>query len=207
VLGINSRNQLAMAEAIFQHRIRERVMAECATLSARRRLVQHDTVRQGRHGRAEVIFDCGSLSRRGNHSRNSHLTGSLIAEEPRSARSQRFSPGGHRAGANRQLRRGQECDARIRRTGQPPVLLVTAAVGAGANIGAERSFCTTTVLKHMTDVGGRHHRLEHLAVAPISVGAGLHWLRSASPERGADALALERNEHIPAKAGRPSSAP
>ncbi len=138
VLGINSRNQLAMAEAIFQHRFRERVLAEGATLIARRRLVQHDTVRQGRHGRAEVFFDCGSLSRRGNHSRNCHLTGALIAEVPRSARSPRFSPGGHRAGANRQLRRGQDCDART-----PAQRPTTCPIGDGGGRCGRKHRCRT----------------------------------------------------------------
>ena len=203
VLGINSRNQLAMAEAIFQHRFRERVMAEGATLIAPETVwFSHDTV-IGRDvtiepnvffGPRVVIEDEVII-----HA-NCHLTGTHIRRGAEIGPFARFRPGadigpGAKIGNFVEVKNVTlEAGAKANHLSY----LGDGRVGAGANIGAGTIFCNYDgFFKHKTDVGpGAFIGSNTSLVAPISVGAGAYIGSGSVITKNvpADALALERNE-------------
>lgn len=203
VLGINSRSQLAMAEAVFQRRFRERVMTEGATLIAPETVwFSHDTV-IGRDvtiepnvffGPRVVIEDEVII-----HA-NCHLTGARIRRGAEIGPFARFRPGadigpGAKIGNFVEVKNVTlEAGAKANHLSY----LGDGRVGAGANIGAGTIFCNYDgFFKHKTEVGpGAFIGSNTSLVAPISVGAGAYIGSGSVITKNvpADALALERNE-------------
>lgn len=203
VLGINSRGQLAEAEAVFQRRVRERVMAEGATLIAPETVwFSHDTV-IGRDvtiepnvffGARVVVEDEVVI-----HA-NCHIEGARLRR-------------GAEVGPFARLRPGADLGTRSKIGNFVEVKNVTVEegakanhlsylgdgrVGSGANIGAGTIFCNYDgFFKHRTDIGeGAFIGSNTALVAPVSVGPGA-FIGSGSvitKNVPADALALERNE-------------
>jgi len=203
VMGINSRNQLAQAEAVFQRRFRERVMAEGATLIAPETVwFSHDTV-IGRDviiepnvffGPKVVVEDEVVI-----HA-NCHIEGARLRR-------------GAEVGPFARLRPNADIGPRAKIGNFVEVKNVTVEegakanhlsylgdgrVGTGANIGAGTIFCNYDgFFKHRTDVGaGAFVGSNTALVAPVSIGPGA-FIGSGSvitKDVPADALALERNE-------------
>lgn len=203
VMGINSRNQLAQAEAVFQQRFRERVMAEGATLIAPETVwFSHDTV-IGRDvliepnvffGPKVVVEDEVVI-----HA-NCHIEGARLRR-------------GAEVGPFARLRPNADIGPRAKIGNFVEVKNVTVEegakanhlsylgdgrVGAGANIGAGTIFCNYDgFFKHRTDVGaGAFVGSNTALVAPVSIGPGA-FIGSGSvitKDVPPDALALERNE-------------
>ena len=127
VLGVNSREQLAVAEAIFQKRARLAVMREGATLIAPETVwLSYDT-KIGRDVIIEpnVFFGPGVTVEDGAEIKaNCHFERARIGQNARVGPFARLRPGAVLGiqSARRQLRRGEEFDARRRRQGQPPVV-------------------------------------------------------------------------------------
>ncbi len=203
VMGINSRNQLAQAEAVFQRRFRERVMAEGATLIAPETVwFSHDTV-IGRDVIIEpnvffgpkVVVEDEVVIRA-----NCHIEGARLRR-------------GAEVGPFARLRPNADIGPRAKIGNFVEVKNVTVEegakanhlsylgdgrVGAGANIGAGTIFCNYDgFFKHRTDVGaGAFVGSNTALVAPVSIGPGA-FIGSGSvitKDVPADALALERNE-------------
>ncbi len=203
VMGINSRNQLAQAEAVFQQRFRERVMAEGATLIAPETVwFSHDTV-IGRDviiepnvffGPKVVVEDEVVI-----HA-NCHIEGARLRR-------------GAEVGPFARLRPNADIGPRAKIGNFVEVKNVTVEegakanhlsylgdgrVGAGANIGAGTIFCNYDgFFKHRTDVGaGAFVGSNTALVAPVNIGPGA-FIGSGSvitKDVPPDALALERNE-------------
>ena len=126
-LGVNSREQLAAAEAVFQGRARRRAMEQGATLVAPETVwLSFDTV-IGRDVIVEpnVFFGPGVVVEDGAHiMANCHMVGARIGKGARVGPFARFRPGtdiGDKR-AHRQLRRGEERQARDGGQGQPSLL-------------------------------------------------------------------------------------
>jgi bifunctional UDP-N-acetylglucosamine pyrophosphorylase/glucosamine-1-phosphate N-acetyltransferase len=202
VLGINSREQLAAAEAIYQSRVRRRAMAEGATLIAPGTVwFSHDTV-IGRDVTIEpnVFFGSGVTVEDGVQIRAyCHIEGARIRR-------------GARVGPFARLRPGAELGADVHIGNFVEVKNVTLGAGAkanhlaylgdgrvgdGANIGAGTIFCNYDgYSKYTTEVGpGAFVGSNSALVAPVRIGAGA-YVGSGSvitDDVPADALALERS--------------
>ncbi len=202
VLGINSRSQLAMAEAIFQRRFRERVMAEGATLIAPDTVwFSHDTVigmdvtiePNVFFGPRVVIEDDVRI-----HA-NCHLSGAHIRRGAEIGPFARFRPGAD-VGPGAKIGNFVEVKNVTLEAGAKAnhlSYLGDGRVGAGANIGAGTIFCNYDgFFKHQTEVGpGAFIGSNTSLVAPVSIGAGA-YVGSGSvitKDVPADALALERS--------------
>ncbi|HZA02182.1 MAG TPA: bifunctional UDP-N-acetylglucosamine diphosphorylase/glucosamine-1-phosphate N-acetyltransferase GlmU [Hyphomicrobiaceae bacterium] len=202
VLGINSREQLAAAEAIYQGRARRRAMVEGATLIAPETVwFSYDTV-IGRDVIIEpnVFFGPGvTLEDEVQIRAHCHIEG---------ARLQR----GARVGPFARLRPGADLGVDVHIGNFVEVKNVTLGAGAkanhlsylgdgrvgeGANIGAGTIFCNYDGFnKYNTDIGpGAFVGSNSALVAPVRVGAGA-YIGSGSvitDDVPADALALERS--------------
>ncbi len=217
VLGVNSREQLAAAEAIFQKRARLAVMREGATLIAPETVwLSYDT-KIGRDVIIEpnVFFGPGVTVEDGAEIKaNCHFERARIGQGARVGPFARLRPGAV-LGADVHVGNFVEVknvDARRRRQGQPPVLLGDGTVGAGANIGAGTIFCNYDgFIKHRTEVGeGAFVGSNTSLVAPVKIGRRrLHRLGQRHHQercrRRAGPRALHRRRS--ARAGRRSSAP
>ena len=201
-LGINSREQLAAAEAVFQNRARRKVMAEGATLVAPETVwLSFDTV-IGRDVTIEpnVFFGPGVVVEDGAHiMANCHLVGARIGRGARIGPFARFRPG---ADIGEKARIGNFVEVKNARfeTGAKANHLAyigDGRVGEGANIGAGTIFCNYDGFnKHFTDVGkGVFVGSNSSLVAPVKIGDGAYIgsgsviTRTVEP----DALALERS--------------
>ncbi len=203
VLGINSRNQLAIAEAVFQRRFRDRAMAEGATLIAPETVwFSHDTI-VGRDVTIEpnVFFGPRVTVEDDVHIHaNCHLEGAHIRRGARVGPFARLRPGadlgpGVRIGNFVEVKNVTlEAGAKANHL----AYLGDGSVGAGANIGAGTIFCNYDgFLKHRTEVGpGAFVGSNSALVAPVSIGPGAYVGSGSVITRNvpADALALERNE-------------
>ena len=125
--GVNSRAQLAAAEAMFQARARRKAMDDGATLIAPETVWFSFDTTIGRDVIVEpnVFFGPGVVVEDGAQIlANCHMTSTRIRQGC-PCRAVRAIPAGRRhrtRRAYRQLRRGQERDFRIRSQGQPPLL-------------------------------------------------------------------------------------
>lgn len=203
VLGINSRSQLATAEAVFQRRCRERVMADGATLIAPETVwFSHDTV-IGRDvtiepnvyfGLRVVIEDDVII-----HA-NCHLTGARLRQGAEVGPFARFRPGAD-IGPEAKIGNFVEVKNVTLEAGAKAnhlSYLGDGRVGAGANIGAGTIFCNYDgFFKHRTEIGqGAFIGSNTSLVAPVTIGDGA-YIGSGSvitKDVPPDALALERNE-------------
>jgi bifunctional UDP-N-acetylglucosamine pyrophosphorylase/glucosamine-1-phosphate N-acetyltransferase len=202
VLGINARDQLAAAEAIYQRRARNAVMRNGATLVSPETVwLSHDTA-IGRDVTIEpnVFFGLGCVVEDGvTIHANCHFEGAHIRQ-------------GARVGPFARLRKGADLGPGVRIGNFVEVKNVTleagakanhlaylgdGRVGGGANIGAGTIFCNYDgFFKHRTEVGpGAFVGSNTSLVAPVTVGADA-FIGSGSvitKDVPAGALALERN--------------
>ena len=200
-LGVNSREQLAAAEAAWQRRARRRVMEAGATLVAPETVwLAFDTV-LGRDVTIEpnvffgpgVVVEDGALILA-----NCHIVGTRIGRGARIGPFARLRPGAE-IGASAHIgnfvevkNAGVEAGAKANHL----AYIGDGRVGEGANIGAGTIFCNYDGFnKHFTDVGkGAFVGSNTSLVAPIKIGDGA-YIGSGSVITSnvePDALALER---------------
>jgi bifunctional UDP-N-acetylglucosamine pyrophosphorylase/glucosamine-1-phosphate N-acetyltransferase len=213
VLGVNARDQLAVAEALYQDRVRRRVMSEGATLVAPHTVwFSFDTV-IGRDVIIEpnVVIGPGVVIEDGAEIKaNSVLEGAHVGKEARVGPFARLRPGA-KLGANVHV--GNFVELKSMEMGEGAkanhlAYLGDGSVGAGANIGAGTIFCNYDgFFKHKTEIGaGAFVGSNSSLVAPVRIGEGA-YVGSGSvitKDVAADALALERSaqEERPGWAGK-----
>jgi bifunctional UDP-N-acetylglucosamine pyrophosphorylase/glucosamine-1-phosphate N-acetyltransferase len=201
VLGVNSRDQLAAAEAIWQRRARLSAMREGATLIAPETVfLSHDT-RIGRDVVIEpnVFFGPGVTVGDGVEIKaNCHFEGASIASGARIGPFARLRPG---ARLGQDVHVGNFVEVKNVEMGDGAkanhlAYLGDGAVGPKANIGAGTIFCNYDGFnKNRTEIGaGAFVGSNSSLVAPVKIGAGA-YVGSGSvitKDVPADALALER---------------
>jgi bifunctional UDP-N-acetylglucosamine pyrophosphorylase/glucosamine-1-phosphate N-acetyltransferase len=201
-LGVNSRAQLAAAEAVFQQRARARAMEGGATLIAPETVwFSYDTT-LGRDVLIEpyVFLGPGVAIEDGAHiMANCHMVGARIRSGARVGPFARLRPGAD-IGATVHIGNFVEVkNARLEAGAKANHLayIGDGRVGAGANIGAGTIFCNYDgVDKHFTDVGaGAFVGSNSSLVAPVKIGDGAYIGSGSVITRDveADALALERS--------------
>ena len=200
VLGVNSRAELAQAEAAMQQRLRGKVMAEGATLVAPETVfLSHDT-RIGKDVLIEpnvvigpgVVIEDGATIRGFCHFVEAHIgpkaevgpfarlrPGADLGQAPRSAISSRSrTPRSPKAPRCRHL-----------------TYVGDSSVGARANIGAGTITCNYDgVAKHRTEIGaGAFIGSNSSLVAPVKIGEGAYIGSGSviSKDVAPDALALD----------------
>ena len=202
VLGVNSRDQLAAAEAIWQARRRHEAMRDGATLIAPETVwLAHDTV-IGRDVVIEpnVFFGPGVTVEDGAEIKaNCHIEGTRIGRGARVGPFARLRPG---ADLGPDVHIGNFVEVKNVRVEEGAkanhlAYLGDGRVGAGANIGAGTIFCNYDgFFKHATDVGrGAFVGSNSSLVAPVRIGDGA-FVGSGSvitKDVAADALAIERS--------------
>jgi bifunctional UDP-N-acetylglucosamine pyrophosphorylase / glucosamine-1-phosphate N-acetyltransferase len=206
VLGINSRDQLAAAEAIWQARRRRDVMLAGATLIAPETVwLAYDTtigrdvviepnvyfgprvrVEDGVHIRANTHIDGGDD---GVHIRSGAIVGPFARLRPGADIGADVHIGNFVEVKNARLEEGAKANHLS--------YIGDGRVGAGANIGAGTIFCNYDgFFKHHTDVGkGAFIGSNSSLVAPVKIGDGA-FVGSGSvitKDVAADALAVERS--------------
>jgi bifunctional UDP-N-acetylglucosamine pyrophosphorylase/glucosamine-1-phosphate N-acetyltransferase len=200
--GVNSRAQLAAAEAMFQRRARARVMEAGATL------VDPDTVwlsfdtQIGRDTLIEpnVFFGPGVVVEEGAHIlAHCHLVGARVRAGARVGPFARFRPGadigpGAHVGNFVEVKNARlEAGAKANHL----AYLGDGRVGEGANIGAGTIFCNFDgFAKHFTDVGsGAFVGSNSSLVAPVKIGDGAYIGSGSVITKDVEpgALALERS--------------
>lgn len=202
VLGINARDQLAAAEAIYQQRARLQAMQNGATLIAPETVwFSHDTV-LGRDVIIEpnVFFGPGvSVDDGAEIKANSYLEGAHVGPGARIGPFARLRPGA-KLGSNVHIGNFVELKATQMGDGAKAnhlAYLGDGNIGAGANIGAGTIFCNYDgFFKHKTTIGaGAFVGSNSSLVAPVTIGDGA-YIGSGSvitKDVPADALALERS--------------
>jgi bifunctional UDP-N-acetylglucosamine pyrophosphorylase/glucosamine-1-phosphate N-acetyltransferase len=202
VLGVNARGELAQAEAIWQRRARQRVLAEGVTLIAPETVwLSFDTV-LGQDVLIEpnVFFGPGVTVEAGAEIKaNSYLEGARVGAGARIGPFARLRPG---AVLGRDVHVGNFVEVKNVAMGDGAKAnhlsyLGDGSVGEKANIGAGTIFCNYDgFFKHKTEVGaGAFVGSNSALVAPVKVGAGA-YIGSGSvitKDVAADALALERS--------------
>lgn len=201
-LGVNSRAQLAGAEAVFQRRARGKAMQDGATLIAPETVWFSFDTRIGRDVIIEpnVFFGPGVVVEDGAQIlANCHMVGTRIRTGARVGPFARFRPGadigpGARVGNFVEVKNATfEAGAKANHLSY----IGDGRVGEGANIGAGTIFCNYDGFnKHFTDVGksafvGSNTSL----VAPVKIGEGA-YIGSGSvitKDVAPGALALERS--------------
>jgi bifunctional UDP-N-acetylglucosamine pyrophosphorylase/glucosamine-1-phosphate N-acetyltransferase len=200
--GVNSRAQLAEAEAVFQRRARVKAMDGGATLLAPETVwLSYDTI-LGRDVLIEpnVFLGPGVTVEDGAHiMANCHIVGAHIRAGARVGPFARLRPG---ADIGPQVHIGNFVEVKNARMeagskANHLAYIGDGRVGEGANIGAGTIFCNYDGFnKHFTDVGaGAFVGSNASLVAPIKIGDGA-YIGSGSVitrEVEADALALERS--------------
>ncbi len=176
-MGINSRADLAIAEAAFQKTARARAMANGATLIAPETVFFAFDTQIGRDVTFEPNVFIGpnvTIADYANIRAFSHLEGCKIGENCQIGPFARLRPGadlgnGAKAGNFVEIKAAKiETGAKINHL----TYVGDARVGAGSNIGAGTVFCNYDgVNKHHTDIGERVFVGSNSAlVAPITIG-------------------------------------
>jgi bifunctional UDP-N-acetylglucosamine pyrophosphorylase/glucosamine-1-phosphate N-acetyltransferase len=204
-LGVNSREQLAAAEAVFQARARRRAMEQGATLVAPETVwLSFDTV-IGRDVTIEpnVFFGPGVVVEDGAHlMANCHMVGAHIGKGARVGPFARFRPGTDIGDSARVGNFVEVKNAKLETGAKANHLsyIGDGRVGEGANIGAGTIFCNYDGFnKHFTDVGkGAFVGSNTSLVAPVKVGDGAYIGSGSviSKDVAPDALALERSAQV-----------
>lgn len=176
-LGVNSRADLAAAEAAFQARARAAALAGGATLrSPDTVFFSHDThLEPDVEVEPHVVFGPGVTVRRGARiGAYSHIEGAEIGPGAQVGPFARLRPG---ARLDKAARVGNFVEVKNASLGAGAKAnhlsyLGDAAVGAGANIGAGTITCNYDgVFKHRTEIGARAFiGSDTMLVAPVRVG-------------------------------------
>lgn len=203
VLGVNSRDQLATAEGIFQARARHRAMVDGATLIAPETVwFAHDT-KIGRDVIIEpnVFFGPGVSIGDGAEIRaNCHIEGATIGKGARIGPFARLRPG---AELSADVHIGNFVEVKNVKMGVGAkanhlAYLGDGTVGTKANIGAGTIFCNYDGYnKSKTEIGdGAFVGSNSSLVAPVKIGAGAYIGSGSVITRDVEpnALAVERAE-------------
>jgi bifunctional UDP-N-acetylglucosamine pyrophosphorylase/glucosamine-1-phosphate N-acetyltransferase len=179
--GINSREQLAVAEAIFQRRARSLAMQRGTTLVAPETVwFSFDTV-TGRDVTIEpnVFFGPGVVIEDGAHiMANCHMVGARVRKGARVGPFARFRPGAD-IGPDAKIGNFVEVKNATLEAGAKANHLSyigDGRVGEGANVGAGTIFCNYDgFAKHRTDIGdGAFIGSNTSLVAPVKIGDGAY---------------------------------
>jgi len=201
VMGINTKAQLADAEAVMQHRLRQAALEAGVTLVAPETVHLAADTKLGRDVTVEpyVVFGPGVTVEDGATIRSfSHLAGAHVGKDAIVGPFARLRPGA-------QLEEGVHIgnfveikEALIEAGAKANHLsyIGDARVGAGANVGAGTITCNYDgAAKHRTDIGkGAFIGSNSALVAPVKIGDGA-YVGSGSvitADVPADALALGR---------------
>jgi len=201
LLGVNSRAELAAAEAVLQRRLREAAMAEGVTMPMPETVYLCCDTRFGRDvfvGPHTVFGPDVTVGNRVEIKGFCHFEGATIADGAILGPYARLRPGADiRSDAH--IGNFVEVKKAIIEEGAKANHLAyigDARVGAGANIGAGTITCNYDGFdKHVTDIGaGAFIGSNTALVAPVTVGAGALVAAGStvSQDVPADALAIER---------------
>lgn len=204
-LGVNSRAELAGAEATFQAGMRARAMAEGATLTAPGTVFFAYDTQLGRDVIVEPFVTFGpnvSVADGARIRAYSHLEGAAVAPGAIVGPYARLRPGAQ-IGANARIGNFVEVKAAEIAEGAKVNHLTyigDASVGAGANIGAGTITCNYDgVFKHRTTIGaGAFIGSNSALVAPVSIADG-GYVASGSvvtSNVGAGDLAIARARQV-----------
>jgi len=204
VMGVNSQAELADAEAVFQRRVRRRMLDQGVSLPAPDTVMfSHDTeVAPGAVIEPYVVFGAGVRVGRATIRAFSHLEGARVADDAIIGPYARLRPGAE-IGAAAHIGNFVEVKAVVVGAGAKAnhlSYLGDGTVGAGANIGAGTIFCNYDGFdKHRTEVGeGAFIGSNSALVAPVTIGAGAYVGSGSVITRpvSADALAVTRPEQV-----------
>lgn len=213
VLGVNSRDQLAAAEAIWQRRARLRLMQAGVTMIAPETVwLSHDTsIAPDVVIEPNVFFGPGVTIEEGAEIKaNCHVEGATIGRAARIGPFARLRPGAKLAS---DVHVGNFVEVKNVTMGDGAkanhlAYLGDGSVGAKANVGAGTIFCNYDgFTKSRTEIGaGAFIGSNSSLVAPVKIGEGA-YIGSGSvitKDVAADALALERSaqEERPGWAGK-----
>jgi bifunctional UDP-N-acetylglucosamine pyrophosphorylase/glucosamine-1-phosphate N-acetyltransferase len=201
VLGVNSRAELAQAEAAMQQRLRDKIMAEGATLVAPQTVfLSHDT-KIGKDVVIEpnVIFGPGVvIEDRATIHGFCHFVGARIGADTEVGPFARLRPGADlgpntKVGNFVEIKKSEIAEgAKVNHL----TYIGDTSVGARANIGAGTITCNYDgVAKHRTEIGvGAFIGSNSSLVAPVKIGEGAYIGSGSviSKDVPADALALTR---------------
>jgi bifunctional UDP-N-acetylglucosamine pyrophosphorylase/glucosamine-1-phosphate N-acetyltransferase len=205
VLGVNTRAELAGAEALMQERLRRRAMEAGATLIAPETVFLSADTRLGRDVIIEpnVVFGAGvSIADNVRIRSFSHLDGAVVAEGSVVGPFARLRPG---AVLERDVHVGNFVEVKASRLGAGVkashlTYLGDADVGAGTNIGAGTITCNYDGFnKARTIIGERVFIGSHSAlVAPVRVGDGAYVATGSvvTADVPADALTIARARQV-----------
>jgi bifunctional UDP-N-acetylglucosamine pyrophosphorylase/glucosamine-1-phosphate N-acetyltransferase len=202
VMGVNARDQLAAAEALFQRRARTRAMRDGVTMIAPETVWLSWDTKIARDVTIEpnVFFGLGvTIDEGAQILANCHIEQSHIGAKARIGPFARLRPGAD-VGAKARIGNFVELKNTKLHEGAKAnhlAYLGDGDVGAGANIGAGTIFCNYDGFqKHRTKIGeGAFVGSNSSLVAPVEIGAGA-YIGSGSvitKNVSADALALERS--------------
>jgi bifunctional UDP-N-acetylglucosamine pyrophosphorylase/glucosamine-1-phosphate N-acetyltransferase len=205
VRGINTRAQLADAEAVMQSRLRERALDAGVTMIAPETVFLSDDTQFGIDVTIEpnVVFGPGVCVADGATIRAfSHLEGARVGAGARVGPYARLRPGAD-LGADVHIGNFVEVKAATIEAGAKANHLAyigDASVGAGSNIGAGTITCNYDgIAKHRTEIGkGAFIGSNSALVAPVRIGDGA-YIGSGSvitQDVPADSLALERSPQV-----------
>jgi bifunctional UDP-N-acetylglucosamine pyrophosphorylase/glucosamine-1-phosphate N-acetyltransferase len=205
VRGINTKGQLAEAEAVLQKRLRTAAMEAGVTLVAPETVFLAADTKFGADVTVEphVVFGPGVVIEDGATIRSfSHLEGAHVGKGARVGPYARLRPGAD-LGADVHIGNFVEVKAATIEAGAKANHLAyigDARVGAGSNIGAGTITCNYDgFAKHKTDIGkGAFIGTNSSLVAPVKIGDGA-YVGSGSvitSDVPADALALGRGQQV-----------
>jgi bifunctional UDP-N-acetylglucosamine pyrophosphorylase/glucosamine-1-phosphate N-acetyltransferase len=201
-LGVNSREQLSVAEAAFQQRARRKAMEAGATLVAPETVWLSFDTAIGRDVTIEpnVFFGTSVTVEDGAHiMANCHIVGARIGKGARVGPFARLRPGADLAENVHVGNFVEVKNAKLEEGAKANHLayIGDGRVGEGANIGAGTIFCNYDGFnKHFTDVGkGVFVGSNSSLVAPVKIGDGAYIGSGSVITKNveADALALERS--------------
>ena len=203
VLGVNSRAQQAQAEAIYQRRARERLMADGVTLIDPLTLyVSFDTV-IGRDVIIEPNVFLGpgvTIADKAEIKAYCHFENARVGKGARVGPFARLRPG---ADLGEGVHIGNFVEVKMAKVeagakANHLTYIGDGRVGAGANIGAGTIFCNYDGFnKHFTDVGaGAFIGSNSSLVAPVEVGDGAYVAAGSviTKDVTSNALAIERSQ-------------
>ncbi|MFN4090246.1 MAG: bifunctional UDP-N-acetylglucosamine diphosphorylase/glucosamine-1-phosphate N-acetyltransferase GlmU [Alphaproteobacteria bacterium] len=203
LLGVNSRLELAQAEAIVQRRLREAAMRDGATLTAPETVFLSSDTKIGRDVTIgpNVVFGPGvTLDDEVEVRAFSHLEGAHVARGAVVGPFARLRPG-TTIGENAHIGNFVEVKKTVVEDGAKINHLTyigDARVGAGANVGAGTITCNYDGFeKNFTDIGaGAFIGSNSALVAPVTIGAGAIIGAGSTVTRDVppDGMSIERGE-------------